>query len=175
MELKPIMPEKLFDDEFVSTLEYLAVLAKRVFAKQRQLRERMRKLGSGQEFADHRAYSPGDDFRYLDWNLYGRLGKLLLRVFEEEEDLRVTFLLDSSASMKIETKFDAARRLVAALAYVALSRFDEVAIAPFAERRPQAARPIHLPRRENSHCPGGGEGLQCLPPTFANRTRRWIL
>ncbi|TET38893.1 MAG: DUF58 domain-containing protein [Planctomycetota bacterium] len=128
------MPEKLFDDEFVSTLEYLAVLAKRVFAKQRQLRERMRKLGSGQEFADHRAYSPGDDFRYLDWNLYGRLGKLLLRVFEEEEDLRVTFLLDSSDSMKIETKFDAARRLVAALAYVALSRFDEVAIAPFAER-----------------------------------------
>jgi uncharacterized protein (DUF58 family) len=123
----------LFDDEYIKTLEYLAVLAKRVFAKRRNLRERMKKLGGGQEFADHRHYSPGDDIRYLDWNLYGRLGKLLLRVFEEEEDVTVTFLLDCSASMGIEGKFDSARRLAAALAYVALSFLDAVSVQPFSD------------------------------------------
>jgi uncharacterized protein (DUF58 family) len=127
------VPEKLFDEDFVRTLEYLAVLSKRISAQKRLLRERMRKLGSGQEFADHRGYSPGDDVRYLDWNLYGRLGKLLLRVFEEEEDLTFTFLLDASASMKIDGKFDAARRLVAALAYVALSHMDMISIQPFSD------------------------------------------
>ena len=56
-------------------------------------------LGGGIEFADHREYTPGDDFRYLDWNLYARHDELLLKRFQEEEDLHVYFLLDCSRSM----------------------------------------------------------------------------
>ena len=65
-------------------------------------------LGGGIEFADHREYTPGDDFRYLDWNLYARHDELLLKRFQEEEDLHVYFLLDCSRSMGFRRppKFD---------------------------------------------------------------------
>jgi uncharacterized protein (DUF58 family) len=91
-------------------------------------------LGSGVEFADHREYTPGDDFRYLDWNLYARHDELLLKRFEEEEDLHVYFLLDCSRSMAFgdPPKFDFARRVAAALAYIALADLDRIAVTAFA-------------------------------------------
>ncbi len=60
---------------------------------------RTKKTGSGVEFADHRDYQPGDDFRYLDWSVYQRFEKLLVRLYEEEEDLAIYFIVDASASM----------------------------------------------------------------------------
>jgi uncharacterized protein (DUF58 family) len=92
-------------------------------------------LGGGIEFADHREYTPGDDFRYLDWNLYARHEELLLKRFQEEEDLHVYFLLDCSRSMAYgrPPKFDFARRMTAALAYIALADLDRVAVVGFAE------------------------------------------
>lgn len=91
--------------------------------------------GSGIEFADHRDYSHGDDFRYLDWNVFARHGELLLKRFQEEEDLHVYLLLDCSQSMAFgdPPKFDLARQIVAALAYVALADLDRVAVIPFAD------------------------------------------
>ena len=88
------------------------------------------------EFADHRDYSPGDDFRYLDWNIYGRFGRLLVKLFEEEEDLPIYLLLDASASMAFgqPRKLDYAKKLVAALCYVGLANLDRVAIIAFDER-----------------------------------------
>jgi uncharacterized protein (DUF58 family) len=101
---------------------------------------RTRKTGSGVEFADHRDYTHGDDLRYLDWSAYGRLDKLLLRLFEEEEDLHIYLLVDVSASMK--NKLDYALKVAAALAYVGLAKLDRVSIVPF-----------------------GGEQRDRLPPT----------
>jgi uncharacterized protein (DUF58 family) len=82
------------------------------------------------EFADHRDYVPGDDFRFVDWNVYQRFGRLLVRLYEEEEDLGIYFVVDCSASMAFgdRRKFDQARRLTAALAYVGLANLDRVAI-----------------------------------------------
>ncbi len=120
----------LFDEEFQRRLEYLAVVSRRLFAGRLRAERRTKKSGSGIEFADHRDYVPGDDLRYLDWSVYGRTERLLLKLFEEEEDLAIYVLLDCSRSMGFGTppRFDHARRLAAALAYVGLSNLDRVAL-----------------------------------------------
>jgi uncharacterized protein (DUF58 family) len=122
--------DTLFDDEFQRRLETLALVSRRVFAGRMRAERRTRKKGSGVEFADHRDYVPGDDIRSIDWNVYQRFGRLLVRLYEEEEDLSIYFLLDCSASMGFgdKQKFDQARRLVAALAYVGLANLDRVTI-----------------------------------------------
>jgi uncharacterized protein (DUF58 family) len=123
----------LFDDVFLKKLEYLYLVSKKLFAGRIRAERRTRKVGSGVEFADHRNYVRGDDFRYIDWNLYGRMDKLLLRLFEEEEDLSIYLLLDASVSMGIGTKLSYAMKLVAALCYVGLANLDRVAIQPFSD------------------------------------------
>jgi uncharacterized protein (DUF58 family) len=119
----------LFDDDFQRKLETLAIVSRRVFAGRMRAERRSKKKGSGVEFADHRDYAPGDDFRFVDWNVYQRFGKLLVRLYEEEEDLQISFIVDCSASMGFGSgkKFDQARRLAAALAYVGLANLDRVA------------------------------------------------
>lgn len=127
----------LFDDEFMKRLESLAIVSRRVVAGRQRAERRSMKRGSGVEFADHRNYVEGDDIRYLDVGVYQRLGKLLVRLYEEEEDLSLYFIVDCSASMRFRspssapgqlTKFDQARRLCAALAYVGLASLDRVTL-----------------------------------------------
>src|SRR5882672_11747021 len=120
---------ELFDDDFQKKLETLAIVSRRVVAGRMRAERRSKKKGSGVEFADHRDYAPGDDFRFVDWNVYQRFGKLLVRLYEEEEDLQISFIVDCSASMAFGTgqKLDQARRLCAALAYVGLANLDRVA------------------------------------------------
>jgi uncharacterized protein (DUF58 family) len=124
----------LFDSDFLKKLEYLSLISRRVFRGTLMAQRRTMQLGGGIEFADHREYTPGDDFRYLDWNLYARLDELLLKRFQEEEDLHVYLLLDCSRSMGFGTppKFDFARQVTAALAYIALADLDRVAVVAFA-------------------------------------------
>lgn len=124
----------LFDSEFLKQLEYLSLVSRRVFRGSLLAQKRTRQLGGGIEFADHREYTPGDDFRYLDWNLYARHESLMLKRFQEEQDLHVYFLLDCSKSMAFGSpaKFDLARQVTAALAYIALSDLDRIAIVAFA-------------------------------------------
>ena len=126
----------LFDDRFLRTLEHLHLVSRKVFAGNLRAERRTRKVGSGIEFADHRTYARGDDFRYIDWNLYGRLDRLLLRLFEEEEDLHIYLLVDCSDSMAIGTppKLHYAMKVAAALSYVGLANRDRVAILPFSSR-----------------------------------------
>jgi uncharacterized protein (DUF58 family) len=124
----------LFDGDFLKKLEYLSLVSRRVFRGQLLAQRRTKQLGGGIEFADHRDYAPGDDFRYLDWNVFARHDELLLKRFQEEEDLHVYILLDASKSMAVGTpqKFDYARRVAAALAYIALADLDRVALIAFA-------------------------------------------
>ncbi len=124
----------LFEPDFLTRLEYLSIISKRVFRGSLLAQRRTMQLGSGIEFSDHREYTLGDDFRYLDWNVYARLGDLLLKRFQEEQDLHVYLMLDCSRSMAAGSpaKFDLARRLVAALAYIALADLDRVCVLAFA-------------------------------------------
>ena len=121
---------ELFDDDFQKKLESLAIVSRRVFAGRMRAERRSKKKGSGVEFADHRDYTAGDDFRSVDWNAYQRFGRLLVRLYEEEEDLGIYFIVDASSSMGFGDgrKFDQARRLAAALSYVGLANLDRVTI-----------------------------------------------
>jgi uncharacterized protein (DUF58 family) len=128
--------DDLFDDDFQRKLDYLALISRRVFSGRNRAERRTKKTGSGVEFADHRDYQPGDDFRYLDWNVYQRFGRLLLRLYEEEEDLAIYFIIDASGSMAFGdgAKLKYAKRVCAALAYVGLANLDRVAIVSTSDR-----------------------------------------
>jgi uncharacterized protein (DUF58 family) len=83
--------------------------------------------GGSLEFSDFRDYSPGDDIRRVDWNSYGRLNKLFIKVFEEERQASVNIFIDKSKSMAVsERKYDFARLAAATLAYLALNKYDKV-------------------------------------------------
>jgi uncharacterized protein (DUF58 family) len=122
--------DDLFDSNFLARLEFLRVVARRIFAGAAPGSRTGKGAGPGLEFAEHRAYAAGDDWRQVDWAAFGRLDKLLLRLCRQEEDLSIYFLLDASASMGTGTppKFDHARRLAAALAYVGLASLESVRV-----------------------------------------------
>src|ERR1700693_5643208 len=126
----------IFDDEFLKKLEYLNIISKRLFAGQLRAERRTRKRGAGLEFADYRAYVAGDDFRHLDWKAYLRLNRLILKLFEEEEDLPIYFFVDCSQSMTYgqPSKFDYAKRVAAALCYIGLANLDRVNLIAYADR-----------------------------------------
>jgi uncharacterized protein (DUF58 family) len=123
----------LFDEQFLRRLEVLRLALTRpaggAFHGERTHGER----GGAIEFSGHREYTPGDDPRAIDWSVWARLGKLVTKEFRRDEGARVVCLVDRSASMAFgrPTKFDAARRLAAALAYVALAGEDEAAVGFF--------------------------------------------
>jgi uncharacterized protein (DUF58 family) len=127
------MPSALLTPELLRRLEQFQLLAARRAKSTSRGERRSRARGQSVEFADHRSYVPGDDFRYLDWNLYGRLDRLFLKLYEEERELPVRIFLDSSESMTFgdPRKFDFARQVAAAVGYVALSGFDRVSVIPF--------------------------------------------
>ena len=122
--------ESRFDARFLRQLESLALTIRRTTAGRSHGVRRSRRVGAGLEFADHRDYAPGDDLRYLDWNLFGRLERRAVRLFEEDEDLSIDLLVDVSASMGMgrPPKLDLALQIAAALAYVGLSNLDRVAV-----------------------------------------------
>src|SRR5215203_6110394 len=124
----------LFGSDFMKQLEYLSLISRRVSRGSLLAQRRTMQFGSGLEFADHREYTAGDDLRYLDWNVYARHGDLLLKRFQEEEDLHVYLLVDCSKSMAFGTpsKFDLARQVAAALSYIALADLDRVSVVGFA-------------------------------------------
>jgi uncharacterized protein (DUF58 family) len=121
-----------FQDDFLKKLEYLQVVSRREFAGRNRADRRTPKRGRGIEFADHRPYAHGDDFRHIDWKAYKRVNRLLLRLFEEEQDLPIYLILDVSGSMAETAKFDLARKIAAALCYIGLVHLDRLTILTFA-------------------------------------------
>ncbi|MFN8060270.1 MAG: DUF58 domain-containing protein [Vicinamibacterales bacterium] len=126
----------LFDPAFLKKLEYLHILSKRAFAGQFKGERRTRVKGTGIEFADHRGYTPGDDFRHIDWGAYQRLGRLLLRMFEEEQDLPIYLLVDQSQSMAhgSPSKLEYAKQVAAALCYIGLANLDKVTVVGYSNQ-----------------------------------------
>ena len=107
--------------------------------------------GRALEFAAHRPYTPGDDPRLIDWRAYSRLDRVYLKQFDEERARRVTLLLDASASMDFGSAGEArtdehkgvfARRLAAALAWIALGRGDSVRTLVLKSGRAEALPPV---------------------------------
>ncbi|HJN17351.1 MAG TPA: DUF58 domain-containing protein, partial [Armatimonadota bacterium] len=96
------MPETAIglDPDFIRKLERLSVVPRKLFPGMLKGEKPSPRHGSSVEFADFRTYAPGDDFRHVDWNAYGRLERLFLKMFREEEDLHLYLLFDVSESMR---------------------------------------------------------------------------
>ena len=96
-------------------------------------RHRSLRLGESLDFADYREYHPGDDFRRIDYNLWARLGVVLIRLFEAEDELPLQVMVDTSKSMDFGQKLSTAQRLAAAITYLALASGERVRVATVPE------------------------------------------
>ncbi len=132
---------RLTDPAFIQRLESLALLARRVLGGRLQANRRTMRKGIGVTFADYAEYALGDDHRAIDWRVYGRTEELMIRLFEVEEDMTLIVLLDTSRSMA--AKLDQAKRLAAAMAYIALSSFDQVVVYELGPRLRTRFEPSH--------------------------------
>ena len=118
-----------FTPRFFRQLQQLKIHTRRAFLGSRQGTHVSKRRGHGLEFSDFRAYTPGDDFRHIDWGVYGRTDRMYVRQFREEQDLNVSVILDASSSMSHPSgqgKFELAKNLSLALGYVALTDGDTV-------------------------------------------------
>lgn len=124
---------ELFDPDFLEALASFALRARRVERCGRYAEQPSRSRGFGLEFADYKAYVPGDDLRSVDWNVYRRLGRLFVRVFEERQDLPVYLLIDRSKSMYLEQppRIAAGLKAALALAAIALGQQDRAGLFSF--------------------------------------------
>ncbi|QOJ14173.1 MAG: DUF58 domain-containing protein [Planctomycetia bacterium] len=126
--------DELLSAEFMTRLEQLEILSRRIFVGRMKGERRSKRRGASVEFADYRNYVPGDDLRFLDWNIFARLERLLIKLFMEEEDLNVTLLVDCSRSMDwgAPAKGMYAKRVAAAIGYIGLVNYDRVSIYTYA-------------------------------------------
>lgn len=127
--------DQLLDPDFMRRLERLEIISRKIFVGVMRGERRSKRRGESVEFADYRNYVPGDDLRFLDWNVYARLDRFFLKLFLEEEDLHVGVLLDVSKSMDWgkPNKARYARQLAAAVAYIGLVNYDRVSVYTYAD------------------------------------------
>jgi uncharacterized protein (DUF58 family) len=134
----------VFDEGFLRQLERLLLLLRSPVRGGLKGGRRSVKRGQSVEFADYRDYALGDDLRQLDWNVYARLEKLFVKLFVEEEDVTITLLIDTSASMATgrPDKLLFAKRAAAALGYIGLASEDRVAVSALGGRTSRRHTPL---------------------------------
>src|SRR6476660_1606894 len=126
----------VFDEAFLRQLERLLLIMKQPVRGGLKGGRRSVKRGQSVEFADYREYALGDDLRQLDWNVLARLEKLFVKLFVEEEDVTISFLVDASPSMAFgrPEKLLFAKRAAAALGYIGLGSEDRVVVTALTGR-----------------------------------------
>jgi len=118
----------LLEPQTLERLDRLSLKIRERTAGSNPGEHRSRRLGSSVDFADWRPYVEGDDFRRIDFGIYARLDRLVIRLYEAEEELNVRIVVDASASMGFEEKLPAALRLAGAIAYLAAARHDRARV-----------------------------------------------
>lgn len=171
----------LLDQTFLGKIGQLDLVSRKILQGKVKGEKRSKKRGQSVEFADHRQYAAGDDLRFLDWSIYARLDQLMIKLFQEEEDLRVYILLDSSKSMDYgrPNKFRYAQQVTAALGYIGLVNMNRVGVGTFSSQLDRVFRPErgrrNLPKLihflENTTCEGRTDlGAACK--RFAQEQRQ---
>lgn len=171
----------LLEPEFLARLERLTLRSRRLYRSGIRGERRSATMGRGVEFADYRPYQVGDDFRYVDWNIYSRLDRLFVKLFSEDEDVSVHLFVDSSRSMGWgrPSKLDYAVRTAAALGYIGLANLDRVGAVAFSARVVRTLAPrrgrsgvLALFRFLGGIVPSGTSDLAAALEEYAVRTRR---
>ncbi len=174
----------LLDPKFMARLDSLDLLSRKILQGKLQGERRSKRRGQSVEFADHRPYVVGDDLRFVDWNIYGRLEHLFLKLFLEEQDLTVHVLVDTSASMGFgePAKGLFARRLAAALGYVSLANNNRLTISLFGDgiraQLPNMRGRNYLPQMAemllNAECDGLSDFEKACRAATASRIGRGV-
>jgi uncharacterized protein (DUF58 family) len=130
---RPTKLEDLIDGRLLARIERLDVRSRRVFSGKLQGERRSKRRGRSVEFDDYRVYTPGDDLRFIDWNVYARFDRLFIKMFLEEEDLALHVVIDASASMRtgVPDKLLAAARIAMALVCIGLTQNNRVGVTVF--------------------------------------------
>lgn len=128
----------LFDESTLTRLRRLRLAAGRVQRGGARGERLSRQFGAGQEFGAHRPYTQGDDLRRVDWNVYGRLGQLFLKLFEQPGQLRVLLVADDAPTMQFgaHNKWLAARRVLGAVGMIALESSEKVLLSRVSAPKP---------------------------------------
>lgn len=172
---------RLVSAGFLQKLEKLQLMSKKIIKGSIKGERASAKRGRSVEFADYRDYAPGDEIRIIDWNIYGRLDKLFIKLFSEEEELILYILLDRSLSMDFGTppKIHLARKIAAAVSYIALANFDRVAFGIMDEALVHYQPPVRGKSQIfrifdllESVTPGGGTSLAGAVLDFGSRRMR---
>jgi len=143
--------DSFLDEDFLRKLDKLRIQAKRGIKGPAKGEHDSWRSGASLEFLDYRKYQAGDDFRYIDWNVYGRLDRLFIKLFRAEEDLTIHILVDMSQSMGSGNppKEIYAKKIAAALCYIGLANLDRVNVTSFTNslgesNPPERGRQIYL-------------------------------
>lgn len=188
---RPSSLEDLLDPKLLARLDALDISSTKIFRGKLKGERRSKKRGESVEFADHRAYVMGDDLRHIDWNIFGRLDMLFMKLFLEEEDLSLHLVLDCSASADTgePSKFLFMQKLTMALGYIGMVKYNRVACSAIgagagedAEPQPvQSIRDLRGKRRVHdlarfvcSLRPDDG-GNEAPPTSFGEACRRIAL
>jgi hypothetical protein len=125
--------DPFIDEAFLKQLEKLKVLSRKTARSPRRGEYRSWQSGEGLEFLDFRKYHLGDDLRYVDWSVYGRLDKLFIKLFHAEKGQTAHILLDISRSMDNgrPSKDITAKKVAAALSYICLANLDKTGLMAF--------------------------------------------
>jgi uncharacterized protein (DUF58 family) len=173
--------ESFLDEDFLRKLEKLKILAQKGIKGPVKGEHDSWRSGASLEFLDYRKYQAGDDFRYIDWNVYGRLDKLFIKLFRAEEDLTIHMLVDMSQSMGSGNppKDIYAKKVTAALCYLGLANLDRVGVTSFADilgeaKPPERGRQVYLSvlRYLLSLRPGGKTDLNSCLTEYASACKR---
>jgi uncharacterized protein (DUF58 family) len=127
--------DSFLDEGFLKNLEKLKLVTRKGVKGPERGEHKSWHSGEGLEFLDYRKYQPGDDLRYVDWSVYGRLDKLFIKLFHAEENQTIHVLLDMSRSMQAGNpqKVLNAKRLAAAVGYISLASQDKVNMMAFTD------------------------------------------
>lgn len=118
----------LFSNDVLSGVERLRINATRRFTNKSRGEHLTGRGGSSIEFSDYRDYTAGDDIRFVDWNIFSRLHRPYLKLYQQEEEMHVAILVDASSSMLFEEKLQRAKQLAAAFAVMALFGTERLSI-----------------------------------------------
>ncbi|MBI2194986.1 MAG: DUF58 domain-containing protein [Planctomycetes bacterium] len=179
--MSEISSSLLLQPALLKKMERLQLVPRRVYQGGQTGARKSRSRGTGMEFADHREYSPGDDFRTIDWNVYARLDDLIVKTFETDQNLNVLVLVDTSESMRFgaPSKLRFAASLAAAIGYLALLEEDGVTLTAVADSVLEgisSGRQSLSPARLFDFCehlePRGGTRLEETVRSFAFQNRQ---
>ncbi|MBC7770933.1 MAG: DUF58 domain-containing protein, partial [Pyrinomonadaceae bacterium] len=136
--------DELISSELSARLDRIDIISRKIFAGKLQGERRSKRRGQSVEFEDYRNYVPGDDLRHVDWNIFARLERFFIKIFQEEEDLSVHIVLDASASMDAgsPSKLVLGMRLAMALGYIALVNNDRLSLSIFTGRHLHRLGPV---------------------------------